>query len=78
MEMLRHYEEVYMDIKKSGYDADKGAPITVNGGRGSALIRLDGAHRLAIASLLGVDRVLVRYHLIHPEHKNAQSRLDPN
>lgn len=81
-ERLQRLEEIYADMRESGYrtQAELGrddefyslAPprhheVLVNVGRDGELILDDGRHRFCLARILGLDSILVRVFVRHPE-----------
>lgn len=78
----RRLDELYETIRREGYRAERHRlgddpdvgfrhcllhEITVDVGRDGELLLVCGKHRLAIAKLLGVDRVPVVFHVRHPD-----------
>lgn len=72
-QLFEGYVRVFKSMAVEGYRADKSVdPICVMVGRDGRLIKEEkGRHRLAIAQLVGVDRVPVLVRHIHPDWLEA-------
>ena len=67
---LAYYDALFARIERDGYSNDRNLkPIKICGCSGQILARYDGNHRLSMALILGVEEVMVKYHLIHPLHR---------
>lgn len=73
IERLERYDEIFHDMKCSGYDHDY--PIQVYIDREGEYIRRNGAHRLSMAKIAGVESIPVKNYAVHKKWQDLREEI---